>query len=274
MLLFAPGALIGEQADGARKATVTTRKPPAADVIPTLLTDTLKAMSIAAPGGAYGYLRIYGFDTGPDEFIDELLRLMPLLPDRGLILDLRGNPGGYIWAAELALQLFTPKPHRTDPLLGARHAVHPRHGGGLRHSATSCGPGRRRSRPPCATASCTRSRFRSRTRTSATRSDSTTAAPSCSSATRPPTRPAISSRPGSSTTRSARSSASARPPAPEVPTSGTTPKCARRSQAHRSRCRPSPTGSGSRSRFAERHAPARARACRSRTSASPALRTR
>ena len=32
------------------------------------------------------------------------------MPDRGLILDLRGNPGGYIWAAELALQLFTPKP--------------------------------------------------------------------------------------------------------------------------------------------------------------------
>ncbi len=113
MLLFAPGALMGKQADAPRKATVTTRKPPAADVIPTLLTDTLKALSIAAPGGPYGYLRIYGFDTGPDEFIDELLRLMPLLPDRGLILDLRGNPGGYIWAAELALQLFTPR--RIEP---------------------------------------------------------------------------------------------------------------------------------------------------------------
>jgi len=37
-------------------------------------------------------------------------RLIPLLPDRGLIIDVRGNPGGYIWAAELALQLFTPKP--------------------------------------------------------------------------------------------------------------------------------------------------------------------
>ena len=33
-----------------------------------------------------------------------------MLPDAGLILDVRGNPGGYIWAAELALQLFTPKP--------------------------------------------------------------------------------------------------------------------------------------------------------------------
>ena len=25
-----------------------------------------------------------------------------------MIIDVRGNPGGYIWAAELALQLFTP----------------------------------------------------------------------------------------------------------------------------------------------------------------------
>ena len=35
-------------------------------MIPTSLTNTLKAMSISAPGGAYGYLRIYGFDTLPD----------------------------------------------------------------------------------------------------------------------------------------------------------------------------------------------------------------
>ncbi|MDP9465612.1 MAG: S41 family peptidase [Actinomycetota bacterium] len=110
MLLFAPGALTGGQAAAPKRAEATTRRPPTADVIATSLTDTLKAMSISAPGGAYGYLRIYGFDTLPGPFIAELVRLIPLLPDRGLILDVRGNPGGYIWAAELALQLFTPKP--------------------------------------------------------------------------------------------------------------------------------------------------------------------
>jgi Peptidase family S41 len=110
MLLFAPGALTGKQAAAPKHAPATTRRPPAAEVIPTNLTRTLKAMSISAPGGAYGYLRIYGFDTLPGPFIDELLRLIPLLSDRGLILDVRGNPGGYIWAAEIALQLFTPKP--------------------------------------------------------------------------------------------------------------------------------------------------------------------
>src|SRR6185369_11669688 len=44
-----------------------------------------------------------------DKFIAELLRVIPLLPQNGLIIDVRGNPGGYILAAELALQLFTPK---------------------------------------------------------------------------------------------------------------------------------------------------------------------
>ena len=65
-------------------------------------------MSIPAPGGPFGYLRIYAFDSDPDSFITELVRLIPQLPDRGLIIDLRGNPGGYIVAAERALQLFTP----------------------------------------------------------------------------------------------------------------------------------------------------------------------
>ncbi len=110
MLLFAPGALTGKQATTPKRAAATTRRPPRADVIATSLTKTLKAMSISAPGGAYGYLRIYGFDTLPGPFVTELIRLVALLPDRGLILDLRGNPGGYIWSAELALQLFTPNP--------------------------------------------------------------------------------------------------------------------------------------------------------------------
>ncbi|MBM3678370.1 MAG: hypothetical protein FJW96_10890, partial [Actinobacteria bacterium] len=110
MLLFAPGALVGEQAAPPRAAEGTGARPPKADVIPTTLTQTLKAMTIAAPGGDVGYLRIYGFDTEPESFVNELIRLLGLLPDRGLILDIRGNPGGYIWASELALQLLTPKP--------------------------------------------------------------------------------------------------------------------------------------------------------------------
>lgn len=107
MLLFAPHALKGSQARRPKAKPKGSRAGLTAGIIPTALTETLKAMSIDAPGGPFGYLRIYGFDAAPGPFIEELVRLIPLLPDRGLIIDIRGNPGGYIWAAELALQLFT-----------------------------------------------------------------------------------------------------------------------------------------------------------------------
>jgi hypothetical protein len=109
MLLFAPHALTGEQPSPA-PAAARPSGPNAlpASIIDTRLTRTLKAMSIEAPDGPFGYLRIYAFDTQPEPFIAELVRLIPQLPDRGLIIDVRANPGGYIWAAEQALQLFTP----------------------------------------------------------------------------------------------------------------------------------------------------------------------
>jgi C-terminal processing protease CtpA/Prc len=115
MLLFAPHALKGSQATAPKPMTPRrgARRPLKATIISTELTKTLKVMSIDAPGGPFGYLRIFGFDEEPGPFIDELIRLIPLLPDRGLIIDIRGNPGGYIWAAELALQLFTP--NRIEP---------------------------------------------------------------------------------------------------------------------------------------------------------------
>jgi C-terminal processing protease CtpA/Prc len=51
---------------------------------------------------------VWSFDVDDDDaFIAEVIRLLALLPDRGLILDLRANPGGVIWAAERMLQLFT-----------------------------------------------------------------------------------------------------------------------------------------------------------------------
>lgn len=104
MLLFAPRVLLGRNAPAPAAAAAGGDEGP----IATTLTQTLRVQTIDAPGGPYGYLRIWGFDAEPSPFITELIRLMPLLPDKGLIIDVRGNPGGYILAAELALQLFTP----------------------------------------------------------------------------------------------------------------------------------------------------------------------
>jgi hypothetical protein len=112
MLMFAPQALVGETPpDAAQAVNAGARgRDLSATSIATNMPDTLKVQTLAVPGGSIGYLRIWGFETAAEAFIDELQRVIPLLPPDGLIIDVRGNPGGYILAAEQALQLFTPKP--------------------------------------------------------------------------------------------------------------------------------------------------------------------
>ncbi len=67
----------------------------------------------ATDDGRHGYLRIYTFMTSEvDEFVDEFERLVRALPQDGLIIDVRGNGGGVIHAAERLLQLLTDHPIR------------------------------------------------------------------------------------------------------------------------------------------------------------------
>lgn len=71
--------------------------------------DFLSCRTVSTRSGKFGYLRIWSFDVDDDQhFIDAAIELLGRLPKRGLIIDLRGNPGGFIWAAERMLQLFTP----------------------------------------------------------------------------------------------------------------------------------------------------------------------
>lgn len=60
--------------------------------------------------GTHGIIRLYHFRANgvgdiASDFLDALLQL----PSSGLIIDIRGNSGGYIAAGERLLQLFTPK---------------------------------------------------------------------------------------------------------------------------------------------------------------------
>jgi len=72
------------------------------------LPDVLSAKQVSAD---VGYLRIWSFNIDDDDaFVTELVRLLALLPPTGLLIDVRANPGGLIWAAERALQLFTDAP--------------------------------------------------------------------------------------------------------------------------------------------------------------------
>jgi hypothetical protein len=73
--------------------------------IDTPLQDVLAAKAIRRN---VGYLRIWSFDIKDDDaFVAEMIRLLRALPRQGVIVDLRGNPGGLVWAAERSLQLFT-----------------------------------------------------------------------------------------------------------------------------------------------------------------------
>ena len=63
-------------------------------------------------GGEIGYVRLFSFDPDdPDQFVAEFKRVITSkgFPQKGLIIDARGNPGGKIRAGERLLQLFTPR---------------------------------------------------------------------------------------------------------------------------------------------------------------------
>ena len=71
--------------------------------------DNVSARVVPIAGRDDGYLRFWSFELSDDDgFLAEVVRLLGELPQDGLIIDLRGNPGGLIWAAERLLQLFTP----------------------------------------------------------------------------------------------------------------------------------------------------------------------
>jgi hypothetical protein len=119
MLLFASSAWLAAQS-----ATPTLASPWAArgggartktaraqgDWHQGRFADNVRARTVQTDTGLFGHLRIYSFDLRDDQgFVEEVIELVRQLPKRGLIIDLRGNPGGLVWASERLLQLFTPR---------------------------------------------------------------------------------------------------------------------------------------------------------------------
>lgn len=103
-VMFAPEVV-------AEAARVATEPAPAAgaDEMDSRMPLVLNARAVETPDGIFGYLRIYTFSVDdPDAFIAEFVRLASLLPQNGLIVDVRGNGGGLIYAGECLLQVLTP----------------------------------------------------------------------------------------------------------------------------------------------------------------------
>jgi hypothetical protein len=72
--------------------------------------DVLQFRTVTGPQGPLGYLRIRTFLVRDlAGYLDEVARILALLPQGGLIIDVRGNGGGVIAAGELLLQLLTPR---------------------------------------------------------------------------------------------------------------------------------------------------------------------
>ena len=78
----------------------------------SIMPDVIKEFGkVTTPSGIFGYIRVVTFSVpGIEAFINEVIRILGLLPQEGLIFDVRGNGGGFIAAGEGLLQTLTPKP--------------------------------------------------------------------------------------------------------------------------------------------------------------------
>jgi hypothetical protein len=114
-LLYAPRAV--EQSLGNMAIELSTEPAEAgADVVSTMPL-VFRARSVQTAAGTFGHLRIFTFNVpDPAAFVAEFVRLVELLPQDGLILDVRGNGGGHIFASEFTLQTLTPRRITPEPV--------------------------------------------------------------------------------------------------------------------------------------------------------------
>lgn len=100
-----------------------TAQAPRADV--SVLPDVYPRFGpVTTPSGTFGYVRLATFapedehiDPGTliDMAVNEFVRILRTLPSTGLILDVRGNGGGYVNIGERILQTFSPRPIVPEP---------------------------------------------------------------------------------------------------------------------------------------------------------------
>jgi hypothetical protein len=114
-LLYAPDVVAQEQAGGEPAAPAAPAAP--GEDVPTSMAGVFRARSVTTAAGTFGHIRIFTFSVhDPEQFVGEFVRLIGLLPQNGLIVDVRGNGGGHIYASEFALQTLTPRRIAPEPV--------------------------------------------------------------------------------------------------------------------------------------------------------------
>ena len=126
-MLFAPAVVAREKAreearaaDNFNQSTLSeqsaAKETEPGEVLETRLDGIFRAKRVSTPSGEFGYIRIFSFNIDdPDGFINEFIRLVEQLPQKGLIVDVRGNGGGHIYASEGLLQVLTPGEITPEP---------------------------------------------------------------------------------------------------------------------------------------------------------------
>ena len=91
--------------------------PPTAAV--SLLPDVYPLFgAVQTPSGTFGYVRLATFapeNGAVDAAVNEFVRILQTLPPNGLILDVRGNGGGYVNFGERILQTLSPHAITPEP---------------------------------------------------------------------------------------------------------------------------------------------------------------
>jgi hypothetical protein len=108
-LLFAPEAqrLRQEVAEMAQQGDAAAGRMESFKAENSFFPDVFEFRDVTTEHGTFGYIRIRSFSLSPAQFIPELERILGLVSADGVILDVRGNGGGFITSGERALQLFT-----------------------------------------------------------------------------------------------------------------------------------------------------------------------
>jgi hypothetical protein len=115
-LLFVPEVVAQEQAARAGELPAGPVGGAGGDV-PTSMPGVFRARSVTTPSGTFGHIRIFTFSVeDPVAFVEEFVRLVGLLPQNGLVVDVRGNGGGHIYASEFTLQTLTPRRIVPEPV--------------------------------------------------------------------------------------------------------------------------------------------------------------
>jgi hypothetical protein len=113
-LLFAPEAtrLSQDVADMVAQGDAAADQMESFQAQNSILPDVFQFEDVDTDHGTFGYIRIRTFSVRPFMFIPEFVRILGLVSQSGLIIDVRGNGGGIITSGERMLQLLCD--HRVE----------------------------------------------------------------------------------------------------------------------------------------------------------------